>query len=327
MKLAHREALGLVAVWLVFGCYPALGNEFERGSYVRKLSSCRLAAFSRQNATATEARCKYVCLVSECAAYQWVNGSCQMQDVLDIKIGAGEQSVGVFVGDKPEVPVPCPARDCADILEADGSSQSGVYQIMPAGHLTSLNVWCDMDTDGGGWTVFLRRQDGSVDFYRDRAAYKAGFGAVGGEHWLGLEALHAITSAKTYQLRADVTDWAGAFAYSHHASMLVGDEASQYRLTLGAFLGGNGGDCLMVNNGLRFTTKDLDFDTYAANCGSKHYGAWWYGGCSACHPTAKYYHGGAYTAAVNNGIQWRTWSAHLDDSWYSVKTLQLKLRP
>ena len=42
--------------------------------------------------------------------------------------------------------------DCGGILEA-GHQISGVYQIQPDGFAKAFDVFCDMDTDGGGWTV------------------------------------------------------------------------------------------------------------------------------------------------------------------------------
>ncbi|GAA6100941.1 fibrinogen C domain-containing protein 1-like isoform X1 [Tachysurus ichikawai] len=37
-----------------------------------------------------------------------------------------------------------------------------------------------------GQKVFQRRDDGSVNFYRDWAAYREGFGKITGEHWLAV---------------------------------------------------------------------------------------------------------------------------------------------
>ncbi len=51
-----------------------------------------------------------------------------------------------------------------------------------------------MNTDSGGWTVFQRRKDESVNFYNEWIDYARGFGSLTGEFWLGLRKLHRITS-------------------------------------------------------------------------------------------------------------------------------------
>lgn len=51
-----------------------------------------------------------------------------------------------------------------------------------------------------GWTVIQRRTDGSVDFYRDWNDYKAGFGDVEGEFWLGNDHIYQLTNQGEFQL-------------------------------------------------------------------------------------------------------------------------------
>ena len=55
---------------------------------------------------------------------------------------------------------PAPPRDCYDLLHMYNMATSGVYYVYPnisAEAFIPVVVWCDMETDGGGWTVSRNR--------------------------------------------------------------------------------------------------------------------------------------------------------------------------
>ncbi|GFY49727.1 techylectin-5A [Trichonephila inaurata madagascariensis] len=80
--------------------------------------------------------------------------------------------------------------DCEEVLRS-GQKKSGVYTIWLRSRVTKdrpLEVFCDMKTDGGGWTVVQRRGNFSRPrnyFNKDWARYKKGFGDIEKDFWLG----------------------------------------------------------------------------------------------------------------------------------------------
>ena len=92
-------------------------------------------------------------------------------------------------------------------------------------------------TDGGGWTVFQKRLDGSVNFFREWNEYKEGFGSAGGEYWLGLENIHRLTHQGRMVLRVDLIGKQLQSAYALYKDFVVSDEKLNYTLGLGSYTG------------------------------------------------------------------------------------------
>jgi len=206
-------------------------------------------------------------------------------------------------------------KDCSDLLKS-GYTQSGVYSINPDG-TGHFSVYCDMRTDGGGWTVFQRRQDGSVDFYRGWGGYKAGFGQLTAEFWLGNDKIHRLTATRPSSLRVELEDWNGGKAYAKYGKFKIGDEQAQYRLDVGSY-SGTAGDSLAWHNKMAFSTKDRDNDRGSRNCAMQRTGAWWYNNCHMSNLNGKY----LGDKNDKKGVAW--WDFRR--KYVSLKYTEMKLR-
>ena len=209
-------------------------------------------------------------------------------------------------------------RSCKALMEA-GYRTSCVYKIYPDGLHNGLQVYCDMDIDGGGWIVFQRREDGSVDFYRDWSQYQSGFGDLRGEHWLGNDNLVSLTSDKshgTWDIRIDLTDWSDDRAFAKYTDFQITGE--KYTLDIGEYdVSSTAGDSLGYHKGMHFSTKDNDNDaTGWENCAQSYEGAWWFGGCRHSHLNGEYYSG------QSQGITWYYW--HNDINPLKASTMKIR---
>ncbi|KAJ8017499.1 Fibrinogen C domain-containing protein 1 [Holothuria leucospilota] len=195
-------------------------NEFgvipDGGSYVT--SDCSQTCSCNNN--------RLNCEILSCSAdatCQPVEGShqCQCKEGF---IGNG------LICTRPTTVPPVTISDCFDLYNA-GIRLDGVYTIYPAGWSSSgFQVYCDMTTDGGGWTVFQRRRDGTLNFYQGWNSYKSGFGGLSGEHWLGNDKIHALTQQRDYQLRVDLVNSRGSSYHVLYTRFGISNENDKYRL-------------------------------------------------------------------------------------------------
>ncbi|XP_008409610.1 fibroleukin-like, partial [Poecilia reticulata] len=226
-------------------------------------------------------------------------------------------------------------RDCSDHL-LRGKTRSGLYLVTPDLRSSSFQVYCDMELDGGGWTLLQRRQDGSVSFNRPWVDYQAGFGVLdGGEFWLGNNKMHLLTRDRDMELRVELEDFDGVTEHAQYEHFRVASERLRYRLTVGGY-SGTAGDALRFSktydhNNRAFTTPDRDNDRYpSGNCGAYYSSGWWFDACMAANLNGKYYFG--KYKGVRDGIFWGTWH-NISTEYYptnerqSFKSVRMMTRP
>lgn len=206
------------------------------------------------------------------------------------------------------------AKSCKDILDNGFSIGSGLYNIkLESG---DKKVLCDMDTDGGGWTVFQKRIS-NTDFFLNWEKYKNGFGSED-NFWLGNDIISEMTKNNT-ELYVAMGHHNGIEYYSRYSTFKVADSSEKYRLTATGF-SGNNGDGLNHHNGNYFSTKDQDNDNHSVNCASQYSGAWWYGACHDSNLNGLYLDG---THTTNgNGMNWH----YGHGQKYSYKTTKMMFR-
>lgn len=226
-------------------------------------------------------------------------------------------------------------RDCSDYVNK-GTRTNGVYLVTPDLRSRSFPVYCDMELQGGGWTVLQRRQDGSVNFNRTWAEYRSGFGQLdGGEFWLGNNMIHQLTRERDMVLRVELEDFDGQVAFAEYAQFRVASERLRYRLKVGGY-SGTAGDALRFSdsydhNNRPFTTPDRDHDRYpSGNCGAYYSSGWWFDACMAANLNGRYYRG--KYKGVRDGIFWGTWH-NISKEYYptnerqSFKSVRMMIRP
>ncbi|XP_062593593.1 fibrinogen C domain-containing protein 1-B-like [Saccostrea cucullata] len=206
--------------------------------------------------------------------------------------------------------------DCSEILKRNPSrkGQDGVCVIYPD---TRREVYCDMTTEEGGWTVIQKRQDGDVDFYRTWIEYKEGFGNATKNYWIGNDAIYTLTKDKNQELRIDLQRHNGNKAYAVYSTFYIGDEDNKYRLTVAGY-SGTAGDSLAHHNGMKFTTKDQDNDGGVGNCAIRWHGAWWYKYCHIANLN------GQYAQSTSSGYEYMVWRKWKDSE--ALKRSQMMIR-
>ncbi|CAL1292437.1 unnamed protein product [Larinioides sclopetarius] len=217
--------------------------------------------------------------------------------------------------------------DCEEVLQ-NGQVETGIYTVWPRSRIHEykpLQVYCDMHTDGGGWTVIQRRGDfgRSKDyFFKDWESYKKGFGDIDKDFWLGNDNIFALTNQRLYSILFDLKDVDGEEGYALYDTFWIDDEDHMYNLHIKDYRGNAGDSMVPYHDNSKFSTKDKDNDKQKdQNCALSYKGGWWYKSCHQSNLNGLYLKG--HHESFADGVNWKSWK-HYNES---LEFTEMKIRP
>uniref|UniRef100_H3AZP9 Tenascin XB n=1 Tax=Latimeria chalumnae TaxID=7897 RepID=H3AZP9_LATCH len=198
-------------------------------------------------------------------------------------------------------------QDCSEEL-MNGRTESGVMMIFPGGDREQpVQIFCDMETDGGGWIVFQRRMNGKTNFWRKWWDYAVGFGNLTEEFWLGKTlSRHEDTAGKK----------SGPFFF--FLNFPYGVTQPSFKVVEQEVKTSCAGDSLHYHDGSIFSTKDRDPSKHIAPCALSYKGAWWYKNCHFANLNGLY-----GSTKDHQGINWYDWKGFE----FSIPFTEMKMRP
>ncbi|XP_046557426.1 fibrinogen-like protein 1 [Haliotis rubra] len=157
-------------------------------------------------------------------------------------------------------------EDCSEgYNEDDYYLTKGVYYTQPSPTQPPFRTFCDMRLRG-----------------RSRIMAKGTF-------WIGNELLHHVTNSRRQTLIIEATIPELGYRQYFYYGFVVKSEEEGYAFTYDRGGPSNDhplGDILLVN-GTKFSTYDVDNDLSADNCADIHKSGWWFTTCGGYNPTGQ----------------------------------------
>uniref|UniRef100_T1ISA8 Nuclear factor of activated T-cells 5 n=1 Tax=Strigamia maritima TaxID=126957 RepID=T1ISA8_STRMM len=222
----------------------------------------------------------------------------------------------------------CPTS-CAEI-QTKGQKKSGVYKICvrPWFNLEPFDVYCDLEHQGGGWTVFQRRGnygEQADHFIRNWTSYKNGFGNLSSQFWLGNDQLFALTNQDHVSLKIELQTLDDEIGWAEYNDFRIESEKLNYRMSQLGNYTGNAGDSLRIHQGQAFYTKDRDSRLH---CARDRKGGWWYSNCHQANLNGLYVRNRpsqikSTKSSAANFISWSSFGRYEN----FLKRSEMKIRP
>lgn len=146
--------------------------------------------------------------------------------------------------------------------------------------LDTIQVQCNSDIAGPGWTVIKQKIPGNFSFNENWSSYQSGFGYFDDNFFLGLEKMYRLTNMQPHELYIHMRTTNGGTYFARYDSFAISNAHDQYKIIeLGNF-SGNTKDFMSAFKNMPFSTYDRDNDQSSKeNCASIRESGWWYKDC------------------------------------------------